>query len=267
MGKRIAHCARSCRCRGEAASRQMPERPERCAGASSTPRRTRRSPGALVAASSPSQSASALTDASGSFSFISLQPDAYAVSVSKAGYEPQSQPGVPVVADQSANVTVRAAARAQDHCAHDVALRAIARSLGHNERRLLRQLRRTESRRRRSGSGSLTQAYGAIASAPGVSIPSNQQGWYQSVYVRGGDVDQVAYEFDGLPTTRQSDLHRRNADLAWKSRGANLYRRHAGNFKLIGLSGLHQPGHKDRHLSGLRERRLLASAAQRFITR
>ena len=57
-----------------------------------------------------------------------------------------------------------------------------------------------------AGSGSLTQAYGAIASAPGVNIPSNQQGWYQSVYVRGGDVDQVAYEFDGLPTTRQSDL-------------------------------------------------------------
>ena len=57
-----------------------------------------------------------------------------------------------------------------------------------------------------SGSGSLTQAYGAIASAPGVNIPSNQQGWYQSVYIRGGDVDQVAYEFDGLPTTRQSDL-------------------------------------------------------------
>jgi len=56
-----------------------------------------------------------------------------------------------------------------------------------------------------SGSGSLTQAYGAIASAP-VYIPSNQQGWYQSVYIRGGDVDQVAYEFDGISTTRQSDL-------------------------------------------------------------
>ena len=57
-----------------------------------------------------------------------------------------------------------------------------------------------------AGSGSMTQAYGAIASAPGVNIPSNQQGWYQSVYIRGGDVDQVAYEFDGIPMTRQSDL-------------------------------------------------------------
>ena len=56
------------------------------------------------------------------------------------------------------------------------------------------------------GSGAMTQAYGAIATAPGVNIPSNQQGWYQSVYIRGGDVDQVAYEFDGMQMTRQSDL-------------------------------------------------------------
>ncbi|MBV9271503.1 MAG: TonB-dependent receptor, partial [Candidatus Eremiobacteraeota bacterium] len=61
-----------------------------------------------------------------------------------------------------------------------------------------------------AGTGSLLQAYGAIASVPGVQVPSGQQGWYQSVYVRGGDIDQVAYEFDGLPVTRQSD----NAPIA-----------------------------------------------------
>ncbi len=162
--------------------------------------------GALVAASSPSQSASALTDASGSFSFISLQPDAYAVSVSKAGYEPQSQPGIPVVADQSANVQF----------VLQQALKTIARTTSRSAQSLVHSgitsdVYSVNSAGQKaastlSGSGSLTQAYGAIASAPGVSIPSNQQGWYQSVYVRGGDVDQVAYEFDGLPTTRQSDL-------------------------------------------------------------
>ena len=57
-----------------------------------------------------------------------------------------------------------------------------------------------------AGSGSLNQAYGAIASVPGVSVPSGQQGWYQSVYIRGGDYDQVAYEFDGVPVVRQSDF-------------------------------------------------------------
>jgi len=56
------------------------------------------------------------------------------------------------------------------------------------------------------GAGSVMQAYGAIASVPGVNVPSTQAGWYQGVYVRGGDIDQVAYEFDGLPVTRQSDL-------------------------------------------------------------
>ncbi|MEO6835502.1 MAG: TonB-dependent receptor, partial [Candidatus Tumulicola sp.] len=43
-------------------------------------------------------------------------------------------------------------------------------------------------------------------SVPGVSVPSGQQGWYQSVYVRGGDYNQVAYEFDGVPVVRQSDF-------------------------------------------------------------
>ena len=39
-----------------------------------------------------------------------------------------------------------------------------------------------------------------------MNVPSTQAGWYQGVYIRGGDIDQVAYEFDGLPVTRQSDL-------------------------------------------------------------
>jgi hypothetical protein len=55
------------------------------------------------------------------------------------------------------------------------------------------------------GSGSLNQAYGAIASAPGVVYQQGQQGWYQNVYIRGGDNDQVAYELDGIPVMRVSD--------------------------------------------------------------
>ena len=58
-----------------------------------------------------------------------------------------------------------------------------------------------------SGAGSMNQVYGAISSVPGVNVPTNQQGWNQGVYVRGGDYQQVAYEFDGLPLTRQSDLN------------------------------------------------------------
>jgi hypothetical protein len=162
--------------------------------------------GVAVSAVAPSQTAQTVSDASGSYSFISLQPDTYTVSASKSGYDPLSQPGVTIVADQSATVTL-ALLRA---------LQTIARTTSRSSQSLVHSgvtsdvfsINPTGQKAAStlSGSGSLTQAYGAIASAPGVNIPSNQQGWYQSVYVRGGDVDQVAYEFDGLPTTRQSDL-------------------------------------------------------------
>ena len=162
--------------------------------------------GAVVTAASPSQTAQSVSDAAGEYSFISLQPDTYTVSATKAGYEPQSQPGVTILADQSATVAL----------AMQPALRTIARTTSRSVQSLVHSGVTSDvysingagqkAAATLSGSGSLTQAYGAIASAPGVNIPSNQQGWYQSVYVRGGDVDQVAYEFDGLPTTRQSDL-------------------------------------------------------------
>jgi Carboxypeptidase regulatory-like domain/TonB dependent receptor len=159
-----------------------------------------------VVAVSPSQSGQTLTDAAGAFSFISLAPDTYSVSASKPGYDAQSQPGITVVADQSATIAVSL----------QKTLRTIARTTSRSTPSLVHSGVTSDvfsinpsaqkAASTLSGSGSLTQAYGAIASAPGVNIPSNQQGWYQSVYVRGGDVDQVAYEFDGISTTRQSDL-------------------------------------------------------------
>ncbi|MFY9718709.1 MAG: carboxypeptidase regulatory-like domain-containing protein, partial [Candidatus Cybelea sp.] len=162
--------------------------------------------GVQVTVVAPSQTAQTVTDGAGAYSFISLEPDTYTVNASKPGYEPQSQPGVTIVADQSANVGL----------ALQKALMTIARTTSRSAQSLVRSGVTSDvfsinsagqkAASTLSGSGSLTQAYGAIASAPGVNIPSNQQGWYQSVYIRGGDSDQVAYEFDGLPTTRQSDL-------------------------------------------------------------
>jgi hypothetical protein len=162
--------------------------------------------GVAVTASSPSQTAQTVSDSAGTFSFISLQPDTYTVNASKAGYDSTSQAGITIVADQSATVSILL----------PKTLKTIARTTSRSAQSLVRSgvtsdVYSVNSAGQKAaatlnGSGSLTQAYGAIASAPGVNIPSNQMGWYQSVYVRGGDVDQVAYEFDGLPTTRQSDL-------------------------------------------------------------
>ncbi|HLZ09643.1 MAG TPA: TonB-dependent receptor, partial [Chloroflexota bacterium] len=55
------------------------------------------------------------------------------------------------------------------------------------------------------GGGSLDQAYGAIASQPGVVVTPGQSGWAQAIYVRGGDFNQVGYEFDGVPVLRPYD--------------------------------------------------------------
>jgi hypothetical protein len=55
------------------------------------------------------------------------------------------------------------------------------------------------------GGGSGDQGYSAIAALPGAYVPPGQAGWFQDVYIRGGDYDQVGYEFDGIPVNRSFD--------------------------------------------------------------
>ena len=62
--------------------------------------------GAKITASSPSQSASAPTDAHGFFSILNLSPDTYAITASKDGYDTASVAGITVQADQTASVAV-----------------------------------------------------------------------------------------------------------------------------------------------------------------
>jgi hypothetical protein len=162
--------------------------------------------GATVNAVSPSQTASTVTDGSGAFSFLALNPDTYTLHVEKTGYAPASQPGATVFADQAATFVISLAP----------ALKTIGRVTSVGNTSLVRAGTTSDvysvnasgqkAAQSVAGSGSLNQAYGAIASVPGVSVPSGQQGWYQSVYIRGGDYDQVAYEFDGVPVVRQSDF-------------------------------------------------------------
>ena len=51
----------------------------------------------------------------------------------------------------------------------------------------------------------MNSAYSAVASVPGAYVPGNQTGYYQTVVIRGGDYDQVGYEFDGVPVNRSFD--------------------------------------------------------------
>jgi hypothetical protein len=161
--------------------------------------------GAKVSASSPSESVSTTTDASGHFSFVSLIPDTYTVTASKDNYDTVAQAGVSVFADNTQAVhlttqvktktlgtvtTTATAALVKPGTTSDVysinaATAAKVAGLG--------------------GGGGLDSAYSSIAAVPGVVVPPGQQGWFQTIHIRGGDYDQVGYEFDGVPVLRSYD--------------------------------------------------------------
>jgi hypothetical protein len=158
-----------------------------------------------VTAASPSQTENAVTDASGFFSFISLSPDTYSVTAAKDGYEIASASGVTVISDQSRSVTLNLQQKLRTLAT--VSTRGVTSLVRPGTTSDVYSINSAAQRASATlaGSGGLNQAYSSIASAPGVVYPQGQQGWNQSVFIRGGDYDQVAYEVDGIPVTRQSD--------------------------------------------------------------
>jgi hypothetical protein len=159
---------------------------------------------ALVVASSPSQRAAARTDAGGAFTFASLVPDSYELEVRAGGYHVQRLEGVTVFADQARTVLFALAPVAKVIAS----VRARASTLvrpGTTSDVYSVDAARARAAATLTGSGSLNQAYAAIASVPGVAIPQGQQGWFQFAYIRGGAQDQVGWELDGIPVNRAYD--------------------------------------------------------------
>jgi Carboxypeptidase regulatory-like domain len=160
---------------------------------------------AKVTVTAPSESSNTTTDTGGHYSFVSLIPDTYTITAVKDGYITLSQPGVTVIAGNTQTVslvlqpavktlgvvtTTAAAALVKPGTTNDVysvnaSSQAKVASLG--------------------GGGSLNQAYSAIATTPGAIVPPGGMGWFQTVYIRGGDFDQIGYEFDGIPVLRSYD--------------------------------------------------------------
>src|SRR5579862_9177145 len=160
--------------------------------------------GARIIATSPSQTVTATTDSAGAFTFASLAPDTYTLRADVPGYEPLSASGFSVFADQTqsallqfvpalktiASVSSRAPSLVHPGTTSDVY------SVNAAQANAATSL---------TGTGSLHQAYSAIASVPGVVVPQGQQGWYQFTYIRGGAQDQVGWELDGVPVNRAYD--------------------------------------------------------------
>ena len=158
--------------------------------------------GAKVTVTSPSDSRKTVSDANGNFAFLSLAPDTYVVSVERDGYDLYAASGVSIFADQTQRFNVRL----------DKALKTIGRVTSRSATDLVRPGAVTDSYSVNAseqaaaaglgGGGSLNQAYSALATIPGVSVPSGSNGWTQTagVTIRGGTHTQVGYEFDGVPT-------------------------------------------------------------------
>ena len=163
--------------------------------------------GAKITVVSPSQSATTTTSATGSFTFVSLNPDTYTVAVEKAGYEPTSLSGVSIFADQSQNLTLSTRKT----------LTVIGRVTSRSSSDLIKpgttvdiysvDSRGAQAAASLGGGGGLNNAYSAIASVPGVFVPIGQKGEYQSVFVRGGSYTQLGYEYDGVPIQRAFDQY------------------------------------------------------------
>ncbi|HEY5095465.1 MAG TPA: TonB-dependent receptor [Candidatus Eremiobacteraceae bacterium] len=161
--------------------------------------------GVKVTASSPSESVSTITGSTGHFSFVSLTPDTYEVTGSKDGYDTIAQPGVSIFADntQVVKLTMQASTKVLGHVTTTAASALVKAgttsdvySVSASQQAKVATL---------GGGGSLDAAYGAIAAVPGVVVPAGQMGWFQTIHIRGGDFDQVGYEFDGVPVLRSYD--------------------------------------------------------------
>ena len=161
---------------------------------------------AKVTASSISQTATTTTDNGGHFSFVSLIPDTYSVTAIKDGViDPFVQPGVTILADQVRTLTL--AAKAYVKLLATVTTRSTSGLVSAGTTANVYSVNAAAQARTASfgGGGSADQGYSALAALPGVFIPPNQAGWFQTANIRGGDYDQVGYELDGVPVNRSFD--------------------------------------------------------------
>ena len=161
--------------------------------------------GAKVSVTSPSQSATSVTDGAGHYIFLALAPDTYTISVSKDGFSPVSQAGASVFADQIQNIAITM---------HS-ALRTIASVTSRATGSLVKSgttsdiysvnAATQQAVSGLGGGGNLNSAYSAIYSVPGVNSTIGNYGFGQVFYIRGSNYNQVGYEFDGVPVNRAFD--------------------------------------------------------------
>jgi hypothetical protein len=179
--------------------------------------------GAAVKVTSASQTATATTDGGGHFSFISLAPDTYVVTVTKQGYNPNSYPGVSVFADQSQTLALRLP-KGLRQIAHVAATAAGSLVKSGTTADVYSVNSATQQTVMGSGGGyNLDSAYSAIYSQPGVTSQIGNYGFGQVYYIRGSSYSQVGYEYDGVPVNRAFDNYNANSLSSLGSQETEVY--------------------------------------------
>jgi Carboxypeptidase regulatory-like domain/TonB dependent receptor/TonB-dependent Receptor Plug Domain len=165
--------------------------------------------GARVTAASPSQTVSTTTDGSGRYTFISLSPDTYTISVAEAGVHAAfAVNGVTVQADQTQTVSLAQPPKLKTIGA--VTSRAASALVKPGTTADVYSINATTQDKASAfgGGGTLNSAYSAISTVPGVYVAPNQNGYIgagATLSIRGGDYDQIGYELDGIPVNRSFD--------------------------------------------------------------
>src|SRR5579872_967288 len=161
--------------------------------------------GVAVKATSPSQTATATTDAGGNFRFLSLGPDVYTLTLQKDGYATATQTDIAIFADQVETLAITLqSASARIGGAPAAATTVASATSDLVKHGSVSDVYSVSAATQHAvagltGQGSLNQAYSAIASVPGAVVGKDETGWYQEVRIRGGDNKQVGYEVDGVP--------------------------------------------------------------------
>ncbi len=162
--------------------------------------------GARVSVASPTQNATATTDPQGRYGFLSLGPDTYTLTITAPGYQAFTQPGITVIADQTQTFNfaptkqIAEIGRTRSRSTTDLVkpgqtadVYSISGQLSQNTQAL--------------GGGNLFQTFSALSSVPGVYVPQGTQTGQNTAapYIRGGNYNQVGFEFDGIPVNRAFD--------------------------------------------------------------
>jgi len=158
-----------------------------------------------VTAAAPSGTETTTTDVNGHFVFVSLTPDTYTFTATKDGYDTVSQAGITVIADNTQTVSLRTQRQAAVLAV--IPVRAANELVKPGTTADVYSVNAAQASKLGAlgGGGGADNVYGAMASLPGAYVSPGQAGWYQTVHIRGGDYDQVGYEYDGIPVNRSFD--------------------------------------------------------------